>query len=207
MLKIYLIKIIRKISLSLINTFLCTTNFFKLKRFLLKLSGINVGKNTKVVGPVSIGTVASLNIGKNCWIGSGLKIYGNGKVTIGDNCFIMAIGGLEIGDGSIISRNICIHTGNHNYKSDITVPYDNNYDKRKIKIGKAVWIGQNVNILPGVSIGDGAIIGMGTTVSKDVGVGEIVVGQGQRILGNRDISNLRSSIYHENYFAKIYSNL
>lgn len=79
-------------------------------------------------------------------------------VRIGDNCFIMAIGGLEIGDGSIISRNICIHTGNHNYKSDITVPYDNNYDKRKIKIGKAVWIGQNVNILPGVSIGDGAII-------------------------------------------------
>lgn len=48
---------------------------------------------------------------------------------------------------------------------------------------------------------------MGTTVSKDVGVGEIVVGQGQRILGNRDISNLRSSIDHENYFAKIYSNL
>ncbi|GAL77630.1 maltose O-acetyltransferase [Algibacter lectus] len=117
----------------------------------------------------------------------------------------MAIGGVEIGDGTILSRNICIHSGNHSYKSDTTVPYDNTYDNRKIKIGKAVWIGQNVNILPGISIGDGAIIGMGgTTVSKNVGVGEIVVGQGQRVLGKRDISKLDSAIESEAFFAKTY---
>nr|WP_262480687.1 hypothetical protein [Algibacter lectus] len=118
---------------------------------------------------------------------------------------MMAIGGVEIGDGTILSRNICIHSGNHSYKSDTTVPYDNTYDNRKIKIGKAVWIGQNVNILPGISIGDGAIIGMGgTTVSKNVGVGEIVVGQGQRVLGKRDISKLDSAIESEAFFAKTY---
>lgn len=128
-------------------------------------------------------------------------------VRVGDNCFIMAIGGVEIGDGTIISRNVCIHSGNHSYKSDTIVPYDDSYDRRKTTIGKAVWIGQNVNILPGVSIGDGAIIGMGTTVSKNVNIGEIVVGKGQRTLGERDIESLKKAISKDSFFAKKYPKL
>lgn len=128
-------------------------------------------------------------------------------VRIGDNCFIMAIGGVSIGDGTIISRNVCIHSGNHSYKSDSSIPYDDTYDKREIIIGKAVWIGQNVNILPGITIGDGAIIGMGTTVSKNVGIGEIVVGMGQRTLVGRDMNQFQKSIINENYFSKKYPEL
>ena len=119
----------------------------------------------------------------------------------------MAIGGIDIGEGTIISRNVCIHSGNHNYKALKMAPYDEIYDKRKIMIGKAVWIGQNVNILPGVTIGDGAIIGMGTTVSKNVGIGDIVVGNGQRLIGKRDLDNLESAISKEAYFAKKHPNL
>ena len=135
------------------------------------------------------------------------NLYIGNHVRIGDNCFIMAIGGIQIDDGTIISRNVCIHSGNHNYKVAKLLPYDEDYDKRKITIGKAVWIGQNVNILPGVTIGDGAIIGMGTTVSKDVGVGEIVVGSGQRLLGKRDLENLKTDLRKEAYFAKKNPNL
>lgn len=47
-------------------------------------------------------------------------------------------------------------------------------------------IGMNVKVLPGVIIGDGAVIGMGATVAKDVGAGEIVVGTGSRVIGVRD---------------------
>ena len=152
-------------------------------------------------------------LGENVVFKAGGTIYhpenltiGN-HVRIGDNCFIMAIGGVSIGDGTIISRNVCIHSGNHSYKSDSLIPYDDTYETRKINIGKAVWIGQNVNILPGITISDGAIIGMGTTVSKDVGVGEIVVGKGQRVLGVRDISKLDTAIKSETYFAKIFPKL
>ncbi len=123
-------------------------------------------------------------------------------VRIGDNCFIMAIGGIDIGDGSIISRNVCIHSGNHNYKSNHLVPYDDTYNKKKTIIGKAVWVGQNVNILPGVKIGDGAIIGMGTTVSKNVNAGEIVVGKGQRVLSNREITSFNNLFKNEAYFSR-----
>jgi maltose O-acetyltransferase len=48
-----------------------------------------------------------------------------------------------------------------------------------------VWIGRNVNILPGVTIGKNAIVGMAAVVTKDVPEGAIVVGY-NRIVGYRD---------------------
>ena len=126
------------------------------------------------------------------------------NVQIGENYFIMGIGGVEIGEGTIISRNVCIHSGNHDFKTSDMIPYNREYIAEKITIGKAVWIGQNVNILPGVKIGDGAIIGMGTTVSKDVEAYQIIVGMGQRVLGFRDIDNFKKGLGKENFYGKFY---
>ena len=126
-------------------------------------------------------------------------------VQIGENYFIMGIGGVEIGDGTIISRNVCIHSGNHDFKNSDMIPYDTSYLIKKIIIGKGVWIGQNVNILPGVTIGDGAIIGMGTTVSKNVSSYAIVVGTGQREIGLRNKEKFEKALKEENYFGTIYS--
>lgn len=146
--------------------------------------------------------------GKNVIFKAGGTIYHpenisiGAHVRVGDNCFIMAIGGVTIGEGSIISRNVCIHTGNHDYKSKTHIPYDKNYNTRSVEIGKSVWIGQNVNILPGVKIGDGAIIAMGTTVIKDVENGEIVGGNGQRVIGKREMDNFYELVKTESYFGK-----
>lgn len=128
----------------------------------------------------------------------------NHNVQFGENCFLMGIGGIEIGEGTIISRNVCIHSGNHDFKSSAMIPYNQNYIKEKITIGKAVWIGQNVNILPGVQIGDGAIIGMGTTVSKNVNNYEIVVGAGQRVIGYRDQKNFEMGLNSRDFYAERY---
>lgn len=125
-------------------------------------------------------------------------------VHVGEDYFLMGIGGIEIGEGTIISRNVCIHSGNHDFQKGDFLPYNSNYITKKIIIGKGVWIGQNVNILPGVVIGDGAIIGMGTTVAKNVLKGEIVVSASTRSIGFRDeevLSNLlnkRKFITHYN---------
>lgn len=128
-------------------------------------------------------------------------------VHIGENYFLMGIGGIEIGTGTIISRNICLHSGNHDFKTSDFLPYNTNYDKRKIIIGKGVWIGQNVNILPGVNIGDGAIIGMGVTVSKNVSKGEIIVGNTNRSLGFRDQEALDKLLEEEMFIAKYKPNI
>ena len=130
-----------------------------------------VGENIKVEGSGVLIEKEKLLIGKH--------------VFIGRNFFIRAAGGVEIGDFTHISRNVTIHTAKHNIDGNL-LPYDRDDIYKAVKIGRYVWIGMNVNILPGVIIGDGAVIGMGTTVHKDVPPNAIVVGAGQRIVGERD---------------------
>lgn len=151
------------------------------------------------------------HFGANVIFKGGGEIFHEKNISIHDNVrvgrdyFLMGIGGIEVGEGTIISRNVCIHSGNHNYKSVEYIPYDNNYDKRKITIGKAVWIGQNVSVLPGISIGDGAIIGMGVCVSKDVLAGEIIVNSENRSLGIRqDFENFQDLLSKNKFFTKEY---
>lgn len=124
-------------------------------------------------------------------------------VHIGENYFLMGIGGIDIGEGTIISRNVVLHSGNHDFKSKDYLPYNSNYIKKKITIGKGVWIGQNVNVLPGVNIGDGAIIGMGTTIAKDVLPFEIIVGQTQRSLGFREDKELLEKLIADKKFIAV----
>ena len=62
----------------------------------------------------------------------------------------------------------------------------------------------NVTITPGVTIGDGAIIGMGTTVSEDVPAGAIVVGAKQRIVKYRDMNIFRDLLKRERYLGKYF---
>lgn len=139
--------------------------------------------------------------------GVGCYIYGRGvildpdKMTLGDgvqigsNFYFAASGRIDIGDFSHISRNVAIYSRNHDYHSS-ALPYDGNFSYKPVKIGQCVWIGMNVNIVPGVTIGDGAIIGIGTTVSKNVPAGAIVVGQSSRIVGYRDAQ------HYSNLYAK-----
>lgn len=118
------------------------------------------------------------------------KIVLGDDVSIGRNFFIRATGGLEIGSYTHISRNVTIHTSNHNVEGEL-LPYDNSVVSKPIEIGRYVWVGMNSCILPGVKIGDGAIIGMGTVVSKDVLPNQIVVGAAQRCVAYRDEEHAR----------------
>ena len=70
-------------------------------------------------------------------------------------------------------------------KGNITSAWDNKGD---IVIGNDVWIGGRVIILPGVKIGDGAIIGAGSVVTKDVSEYDVVAGNPARVIKNRKSS-------------------
>lgn len=106
-------------------------------------------------------------------------------VSIGRNAFMRCAGEIRIGSYTHISRNVTIHTVNHNIDGEL-LPYDRSEHVSPVTVGRYVWIGMNVNILPGVCIGDGAVIGMGTTVSKNVPDGAIVAGHGCRQIGSRN---------------------
>ena len=108
--------------------------------------------------------------GKNIHIGK--------HVFINMGCKFQDQGGIYIGDGTLIGHNVVLATLNH-AKS----PKDRGtMIPAPIRIGKHVWIGSNSTILPGVTIGDGAIVAAGAEVSKDVPENAIVGGVPATIL-------------------------
>lgn len=102
--------------------------------------------------------------GKNTRIGK--------NVFINAGCHFQDQGGVTIGDGTLIGSYVVLATINHGMK-----PEDRSDSlPAPISIGKGVWIGSHATILPGVTIGDNAIIAAGAVVTKDVRAGAIVGG-------------------------------
>jgi lipopolysaccharide O-acetyltransferase len=120
-----------------------------------------------------------------------LKIGKN--VQINDYVHIGVAKGVFIGDNTLIASKVFISDHNHgfykgeNQSNPITsIPIDRELQSEKIHIGKNVWIGEFVSILPGVNIGDGAIIGTMSVVTKDIPANSIAVGAPAKVIKEFD---------------------
>jgi len=112
-----------------------------------------------------------------------------GYAHVGAGAFWYADGGIEIGNNVIFAPETVIWTSNHNYESDIAIPYGGPDIKKKVIIEDNVWVGIRCIILPGVTIGEGAIIAAGSVVTKNIEKYSIVGGNPARIIKRRDIEN------------------
>ncbi|MFW2440083.1 MAG: acyltransferase [Arenicellales bacterium] len=134
-----------------------------------------------------------LKIGKGTQISSFTKIKATdgpltigANVTIGSNSFISADRmGVAIGDHTMFGPNVSV-VGN-NYRFDrLDIPMiQQEKTSEGIRIGNDVWVGAGAIILDGVTICDGAIVGAGSVVTKDVGEYEIVAGAPAVLMKNR----------------------
>jgi len=95
------------------------------------------------------------------------------RVSINAFVHIWALGGVTIGDDTLIASHVAITALTHDPRATL---FSASTQSRPIVIGKNVWIGTHAAILPGVTIGDGAIIGAGAVVTRDVAPGTVVVG-------------------------------
>jgi acetyltransferase-like isoleucine patch superfamily enzyme len=102
------------------------------------------------------------------------------------NTYIECIGGVKIGEYFHTGKDLVILTTNHNYEGN-SIPYDETYIKKEVIIKDFVWFGIGVKILPGVTIGEGAIVGMGSIVTKNVPSCAIVGGNPAKVIKYRDI--------------------
>jgi len=120
------------------------------------------------------------------------------SIKIADNVFVWhytildGTGGLEIGEGTQVgawvgifthSSHIAIRIYGMHYQ-DVPEREKRGYPIAPVKIGKYVFIGAGSKILPGVTIGDGALISAGSIVNHDVGDFEIVAGNPAKVIGN-----------------------
>lgn len=101
----------------------------------------------------------------------GKNIHLGKNIFINSCCCFQDQGGIYIDDGALIGHKTVIATINHGFKPE---DRSSNYPK-PVHIGKNVWIGANAAILPGVSIGDNAIVAAGAVVAKDV-PSDVIVG-------------------------------
>lgn len=120
------------------------------------------------------------------------------RIKVADNVFVWhytildGTGGLEIGEGSQIGAWVGIFThsshiairiyGNH--YQEIPEFQKKGYPTTPVKIGKYVFVGAGAKILPGVTIGDGALISAGAIVSKEVADFQIVSGNPAEVIGD-----------------------
>ena len=96
------------------------------------------------------------------------------------------VGGIEIGDNISFSPNVQIHTSNHRYAGAEAIPYDHVSYLKPVRVGSHAWIGANALICPGVTIGEGAIVAMGSVVTRDVPPCAVVGGNPARVIKQRD---------------------
>lgn len=168
-------------------------NTYRLHRFLGHIGKNSILKTSYIVGHKYI------HIGNNCNIGRRAIIavhkvegYKNPVLRIGDGVYvgddsnISCINGITIADGVLLGRKVMINDNSHGSftKEDLVMEPNERplVSKGPIVIEKNVWIGEMAIILPGVHIGEGAIIAANAVVSKDVPAYSIVAGVPARVI-------------------------
>jgi len=111
------------------------------------------------------------------------------RVSIGSRCFLWAgpdKGRIVIGDDVLFGPEVIITAANYRFNDGAPVTKQL-MEEGDVIVGADVWIGARAIILPGVTIGDGAIIGAGALVRGDVPPFAIAVGVPARVVGQREI--------------------
>lgn len=145
--------------------------FNLLKSTFLRLNGAKVGSRVIFYPGVWIAPGRNLVIGDDVDLAKGVFVETSGGVTIGDRTLVGY-------DAKILSRNHIIPVGRDQI-------FGSGHSSGLVRIGSDVWLGANVIVLPGRSIGDGAVVGAGSVVTKDVLPYSVVAGNPVKLIRMR----------------------
>jgi Acetyltransferase (isoleucine patch superfamily) len=168
---------------------------FQMRKWYYKNKLGYMGKGVMIDPGVDFSTPSNIYLDDFCYIGRNTSIYcPEGYVKIGKRChisgWILGHGGVEIGDyvgsgGRILSITDS-HDGGYRMSGPM-VPIDQRHLKKgKIFIGKDAFIGQDSMIMPGVTIGEGAVVGPFSYVFRKVAPWTVVVGNPARVINVRE---------------------
>ena len=136
----------------------------EIRRLFGELTGQNVGSDFTLWTPFYTDFGANIRVGKN--------------VFINHACTFMDRGGITLGDDVFIGPKVCLITENHG----IEPPLRRTLTSKTIRIERGVWIGAGAIVLPGVRVGENAVIGAGSVVTHDVPANVVVAGNPAKVI-------------------------
>lgn len=138
---------------------------------LLRWFGADIGGYYAIYRSIEVYDPANLKTGYRTLIGPRVDVYNKAQVTLGDNV--------------TISQDAYLCTATHDITSStmelVTKP---------IVVKDGAWVAARAIVLPGVTIGEGAVVGAGAVVAKDVPPWTVVVGNPARVVGKRVLRSI-----------------
>jgi len=135
-------------------------------RMLLRVFGARIGNGTVLSRTVSVEFPWLLEIDELCVVGPRVRLYNLGSISIGKH--------------TVISQGAHLCAGTHDYE-DVRMPLL----RTPISVGKGVWLCAECFVGPSVHIGDHAVVGARSVITKDVPVGAVVAGSPARQVKQR----------------------
>ncbi len=154
---------------SILTKFIPETRGFAFKCFILRSAGAGIGKNVRICSSVRIIGDGCLVIGSDTWVGPStlISVSKPANLTIGDNVDIAPL--VYIGTGSHIIDMDGRNSAGKGYNDNIVIQ-------------NGVWIGVGAIILPGVNIGNKAVVASGSLVNKNVASFTLIGGVPGKVL-------------------------
>ncbi len=141
------------------------------RRFFYRLGGMKIGKGSSIHMGAVLYDTRNITIGQDSLIGENAILDGRDKLYIGNHVDI--------------ASDVMIYNAQHDIHSQTFQAI-----QAPVTVGDYVFIGPRAILLPGITIGRGAVIGAGAVVTKDVESGIVVGGVPAKEIGKRDVSNL-----------------
>jgi len=139
-----------------------------LRPLILRAFGGRVSLGSRISGSCRIEMPWLLTTGVEASLGPRVRVYNLAMVTLGDN--------------AVVSQDVTLCAGTHDH-TDPRYPLRRN----PVTIGRWAWIAAEAFIGPGVTVGDGAVVGARSVVTKDVPPWTIVAGNPAREIGRREL--------------------
>ena len=128
----------------------------------LFVSGI--GEGSRVMSPITVVSSRDVKIGD--------------RVVIMNNCLMMSAGGITIEDDVMVAANVQLISNNHDLYDHMILTC------KPVVLKRNCWIGAGATILPGVTVGENAVVAAGAVVTKDVAANTVVGGNPAKLIKN-----------------------